>query len=135
MEDSILKSIKKTVGIDASYDVFDLDIIMWINNAFATLTDLGIGPGDGFSIDDDSAKWADFIGTDKRLNSVQSYVYLRVRKLFDPPTTGYLVDAMDKQIAETEWRLNVIRENDVHPMVVRTDDIDDGELVVDGGQM
>lgn len=109
MEDSILLSVKKVLGVDSSYDVFDPDIIMHINSVFMTLQQLGVGPDDGFSIEDDTATWSDFFGTGRRYNAVQSYVYLRVRLLFDPPGTPYLIEAMKAQMAEMEWRLEVAR--------------------------
>lgn len=110
MEQSILNSTKKILGIAADYTVFDLDIITHINTAFSTLTQLGVGPVGGFMIEDDSAEWADFIADDIQNNSVKSYVFLRVRQLFDPPSTSYLISAMEKQIQELEWRLNSHRE-------------------------
>lgn len=110
MENSILISTKKTLGIAADYTAFDLDIITFINGSFSTLTQLGVGPAGGFAIDDDTAVWTDFIGDDLQLNAVKTYVHLRVRLLFDPPTTAYLTDAFNKQIEELEWRLNVHRE-------------------------
>lgn len=111
MEESILKSVKKVLGIDASYTAFDLDILIHINSVFATLNQLGIGPESGFTIEDDTTLWAAFIGSDKRLSSVKTYVYLKVRLLFDPPATSYLVDAFTKQALELEWRLNAYRES------------------------
>lgn len=110
METSILTSTKKTLGIAADYSAFDLDIITHINSAFSTLTQLGVGPAGGFMIEDDAANWSDFIANDLQYNAVKTYVYLRVRLLFDPPTTAYLTDAFAKQIQELEWRLNVHRE-------------------------
>lgn len=114
MEDSILKSIKKVVGIAPEYPAFDEDIIMHINTAFSTLTQLGVGPVDGFIIEDDNAKWTEYIPellTDKKkFNSVKTYIGLKVRQLFDPPQTSYLIAAMEKQIVELEFRLNVSRE-------------------------
>ena len=110
MSDSILNSTKKILGIDSDYDAFDPDIMMHINSVFSTLNQLGIGPEDGFAIEDDVATWDTFLGGDLRLNSVKSYVYLRVRLLFDPPTVSYLVEAMKQQVQEFEWRLNVQRE-------------------------
>jgi hypothetical protein len=109
---SILISTKKVLGIDEDYTVFDEDIIMHINTAFSTLTQLGVGPPEGFMIQDAVAEWDDFIVTDIQYNSVKSYVFLRVRQLFDPPTTSYLITATEKQIAELEWRLNVHREEE-----------------------
>lgn len=110
MEDSILTSTKKILGIAEDYTVFDLDIITHINTAFSTLTQLGVGPAQGFMINDASALWTDYIAGDLQYNSVKSYVFLRVRQLFDPPQTSYLIAAVDKQIQELEWRLNVYRE-------------------------
>jgi|SRR5580765_2981461 len=110
MELSILTSTKKILGIAEDYTVFDLDIITHINTAFSTLTQLGVGPSNGFMIEDESATWDDFIVDDLQYNSVKSYVFLRVRQLFDPPSTSYLIAAYDKQIQELEWRLNVHRE-------------------------
>lgn len=109
MSTSILTSTKKILGLDQEYTPFDLDIITHINTAFSTLTQLGIGPTDGFSIEDADPEWTAFVDDD-RLNSVKTYVYLRVRLLFDPPQASYLIEAINKQIAEIEWRLNMHRE-------------------------
>lgn len=112
MSDSILTSTKKVLGIDESYTHFDIDVTMHINSVFNTLTDLGIGPEEGFMITDKSAKWVDFLGDDKNLNSVKTYVSLRVRLLFDPPTTSFAIAAQQEQIKELEWRLNARREGE-----------------------
>ena len=121
MEQSILTSTKKILGVGETDTSFDLDIITHINTAFSTLTQLGVGPVDGFMIEDADAEWDEFIGEDSRYQSVKSYVFLRVRQLFDPPTTSYLIDAVNKQINELEWRLNVNRE--------RTDWVDPNPIV------
>jgi hypothetical protein len=110
METSILISTKKVLGIDKDYTAFDLDIITHINTAFSILTQLGVGPAEGFMIEDDTTEWAEFIVDDMQYNSVKTYVYLKTRQLFDPPTTSYLITAFDEQIRELEWRLNVHRE-------------------------
>lgn len=110
MENSILTSIKKVLGVADEYTVFDEDIIMHINTAFSTLTQLGVGPDTGFEIQDTSAEWANYIDTDIELNSVKTYISLRVKQLFDPPQTSYLIAAMEKQIEQLEWRLNQHRE-------------------------
>jgi hypothetical protein len=110
VSNSILNSIKKMLGVSEDYTVFDTDIILHINSVLSTLTQLGIGPEAGYSIENANATWDAFIGDDPRLNSVKSYVYLRVRLLFDPPSTSYLIEAYKEQIREHEWRLNVIRE-------------------------
>jgi hypothetical protein len=112
VSDSILTSTKKILGIEEDYTAYDVDILMHINSVFSTLNQLGIGPVDGFSIEDATPTWDAFLGTDLRLNSVKQYVYLRVRLLFDPPGTSYLVDSFEKQVRELEWRLNVVREED-----------------------
>lgn len=110
METSILNSIKKILGLAPDYTVFDVDIILHINSVLTTLTQLGIGPGEGFMIEDDSVTWEQFIADDLELNSVKTYVFLRVKMLFDPPQTSYLISAANDQIRELEWRLNVHRE-------------------------
>lgn len=112
MSDSILTSTKKILGITEDYEVFDPDVIMFINSALGTLNQLGIGPEDGFSISDAAPTWVDFLGTDKRLEMAKQYVYLQVRVVFDPPDTGWLADAFAKQIEQLGWRLNVVRESD-----------------------
>jgi hypothetical protein len=112
VEQSILTSTKKVLGIAADYTAFDLDIITHINTAFSTLTQLGVGPAEGFMIEDADPVWADFFVDDLQYNSVKSYVFLRVRYLFDPPQTSYLIAATERQIQELEWRLNVHREED-----------------------
>lgn len=109
LADSILLSTKKTLGIAESYTVFDSDIILHINSVFSILSQLGVGPEEGFEVTDKEDVWADFI-TDARLNTIKSYVYLRTRLLFDPPTTSYLMAAIQEQIKELEWRINVYRE-------------------------
>lgn len=112
MDDSILNSVKKILGIAADYDAFDTDIIVHTNSVFSTLNQLGLGPKEGFMIEDDSAVWEDFLLGDMRLNAVKTYTYLRVRVLFDPPTTGFVLTALQEQIKELEWRMNVVREAD-----------------------
>lgn len=141
MEQSILTSTKKILGIAEDYTVFDLDILTHINTAFSTLTQLGVGPADGFMIEDASAVWTDFDPVDDNINynSVRSYVFLKVKQLFDPPTTSYLIDATQKQIEELEWRLNVHREHteyeDPDPDVYYLEDMYSGQVVeVSGGK-
>lgn len=110
MDDSILNSTKKILGIEADYTAFDLDILTHINSVFSTLHQLGVGPIEGFTVEDDSATWSAFLDGDPRMNSVKTYIYMKVRLLFDPPGTSFLVDALNNQIRELEWRLNVSRE-------------------------
>lgn len=124
MTDSILDSTKNTLSIPASYDVYDGQIIMHINSVFATLHQLGIGPDPSYEIVDATETWEDFIGTTENINSVKTYMYLKVRMLFDPPTTSFAIAAMEKQIEELEFRLNLVREGtswvdpDPEPIVV-----------------
>lgn len=112
--DSILLSVKKKLGILPDYHHFDDEIIMDINSAFFILNTLGIGPREPFKIEDESAVWTDFIA-DKKVELVKSYVPLRVRLLFDPPTTSYLADSINKQISEFEFRMQVACEKDCLP--------------------
>lgn len=107
---SILNSTKKALGLDPSYDVFDDTIIMHINSVFAKLQQLGVGPANGFEIEDEELVWTDYI-TDPRLNSAKSYMYLNVRLLFDPPATSHAESAMQSMSKEIEWRLNVHAES------------------------
>lgn len=110
MTDSILDSTKKILGVAEDYDVFDLDIITHINLAFSIINQLGVGPEEGFFIEDETAVWSDFLVPPNVLNMTRTYVYLKVRSLFDPPSTSYLIEATEKQIKEYEWRLNTFRE-------------------------
>lgn len=129
--DSILTSTKKVLGIVKEDTTFDLDVTLHINATFGTLEQLGIGPVGGFMIADASAVWDDFLGARLPYNMVKSYVYLSVRLLFDPPTTSYLIDALQSQKKEYEWRLNVVRES------TEWVDPDDADLpddnILDGG--
>ena len=109
--ESILTSIKKLLGITEEYDQFDPDIIMHINSVFMILTQLGVGPAEGFSIEDDTAVWTDFIQDIKKLESVKTYIYLKVKLAFDPPLSSAAIESMNRLINELEWRLNVAAES------------------------
>lgn len=111
---SILDSTKKALGIAADYTDFDPDIIMFINAVFSTLNQLSVGPDDGFSISDNSTAWVDYY-SDANINNVQSYMYMRVKLMFDPPATSFALDALNAQIKELEWRINVYQEGVKHP--------------------
>lgn len=104
--DSILDSIKKLLGITEEYKHFDPDIIIHINSAFFTLNQLGVGPDEPFKIEDNSDTWDDFV-SGQNVEAIKSYIGLKVRTLFDPPTNSALLSAMNEQIKEFEWRLNV----------------------------
>lgn len=110
MNDSILQSIKKLLGIDVEYTVFDTDIIIHINSVFMILTQLGVGPGDGYRIIGLSNTWSEFTDNEYKMESVKSYIYLKVRMMFDPPQSSALMQAMNEQIKEFEWRLNVAND-------------------------
>lgn len=111
MEESILNSIKKLLGLSKDYDAFDTDIIIHINTVFMSLNQLGIGPSDGFSIVDKSVVWKDYILDSKDLEAVKTYIYLKVRLVFDPPLNASVLESMKQTIAELEWRLNVQAES------------------------
>lgn len=108
LDDSILKTVKRTNGLSEDYDAFDVDIMVAINNAFTALTQLGVGPDEGFCIEDDTAKWADFVNDTIKCSSVKSYICLKTRLQFDPPTSGYLIDLLKEEIKEAEFRLSVM---------------------------
>lgn len=105
--ESILTSIKKMLGIEESYEQFDAEIIMHINSVFMTLQQLGVGPSYGFSIASKHAIWEEFLPAGQQLEAVKTYMYQKVRLAFDPPTGAALLQSMERQIAEWEWRLNV----------------------------
>ena len=105
MEDSILITIKKLLGLAEDYHAFDTDVIVHINTYLGVLNTLGVGK-EGFAIEDETAVWADFLeDAIVSLNEVKTYVYLRVRQTFDPPASSVLSAAFDKQIEEIGWRM------------------------------
>lgn len=105
--DSILQSIKKLLGIDETYTHFDQDIIMHINSVFFVLNQLGIGPEEGYFITDEYNTWNEFVYDPGKVELVKSYIYLKVKLLFDPPASGSVLDAINRQINEFEWRLSI----------------------------
>lgn len=107
MSDSILNTIKKLVGPDENYDYFDQDLIIHINSVFAVLHQLGVGPAEPYRITGSENTWSEFLEDKDYLEDVKTYIYLRVRLLFDPPTNSFLVNAMENQIREIEWRLHI----------------------------
>ena len=106
--ESILTSIKKLLGIEEDYEQFDPDIIMHINTVFALLKRMGVGPSKGFIIQDAEAVWSDFMGEDPDtiLESVKTYIYLKVKLIFDPPNGSAVTEAIKENIKELEWSLN-----------------------------
>lgn len=108
--ESILTSIKKLLGITEEYEHFDADIIMHINSVFMVLTQLGVGPSEGFSIKDKTTTWNEFI-SDNQLESVKSYMHMKVKLMFDPPLSSTVMECMNRMISEFEWRLNIAAES------------------------
>lgn len=108
--ESILTSVKKMLGITEEYEHFDADLIMHINSVFMILNQLGVGPTKGFIITDKFATWADFIQSGENLESVKTYMYMKVKLLFDPPMSSAVMESMKQMISELEWRLNVQSE-------------------------
>lgn len=109
MTNSILLTVKKMLGISEEYHAFDIDVITNINSVFLTLNQLGIGPSSPFQITGEDEVWTDFEDPTK-VPGIQTYLYLKVRLLFDPPTTSFLLESIKEQIAELEWRMNVQKE-------------------------
>lgn len=114
VKESILLSIKKLMIGDPESDAFDVDLILAINSAFMVLNQLGIGPDHPFRISGSEELWTDFLGDSTEFEAVKDYVYLKARLLFDPPTSGVLHEAMERQVSEYEWRLNVQAETPPH---------------------
>lgn len=108
--ESILISVKKLLGITEEYEHFDKDIIMHINSVFLTLNQIGIGPKEGFIIEDGTSEWTDFIEDFPQLQAVKSYMYLKVKLLFDPPLSSAVIESTNRMIAELEWRLRLAAE-------------------------
>ena len=107
MNESILNSIKKLLGITAEYTNFDTDIIMHINSVFMILNQLGVGPSKCFRIEDEYTTWDEYITEDNDLDAVKTYMYLKVKLLFDPPLSSSVLEANKQLINELEWRLTV----------------------------
>lgn len=103
----ILATIKKMLGLPEDYEAFDQDVLVLINSTFLTLKQLGVGPSNGFSITGYDETWQDFIDDRSLLEAVKNYMYLKVRIIFDPPSSSYVLDAYKNQISEFEWRMNV----------------------------
>lgn len=105
MNENIFMTIKKMLGISPEYDAFDTDILVFINTAFMTLQQLGVGPNEGFYITTKNETWADFGAYDQMLEGIKTYIYLCVKTVFDPPANSFVMDAMNKQKEQLEWRL------------------------------
>lgn len=109
-DENILMSMKSALGGNLLDEDYDQDLILHINSIFATLCQLGIGPDTGFSISTGSEQWDDFINGDLTINSVKTYMYQKLRLIFDPPQNSFLVDALKKSTEEYEWRLMVAKD-------------------------
>jgi len=107
MDESILNQIKQALGLMPDYTPFDMEIKMHLNAALAHLTQLGVGPEGGFSVTGPEQKWSDLIDDDKTLSNVTSYVYLRVKMLYDPPSTAHLLNSYEELIREEAFRISV----------------------------
>lgn len=105
--DSILNTIKKTLSIEEECTDFDQELILHINSVFSVLTQLGVGPEDGFFIEDETETWDDFMDDMKKIQMIKTYIGLKVRLLFDPPTTSFAIESIKNAATEYEWRLNV----------------------------
>ncbi len=111
MNQSILTSIKKLLGLAENYEAFDADIILHINTVFMVLHQLGIGPIEGFTITNKKDKWDDYIDEEENLEAIKTYIYLKVKLVFDPPQNGATMEALKNSIKEYEWRLNIQAES------------------------
>ena len=107
MQDSILMTIRKLVCGDPYADHFDTDLLVHINACFSISNQLGVGPENGFVVTDETQSWSSYVADNRTLNMVKTYVTLKVKKIFDPPLTSSVLEAMDKEISQLEWRLNV----------------------------
>lgn len=113
---SILLSVKKMLGPSADYDVFDPELIIYINSVFGTLHQLGVGPEEKFVITGDSELWSDFTTEGEEIEEVKTYMYLRVRLLFDPPSSSFVLSSFKEQMKELEWRLQCKAEEIIDPL-------------------
>lgn len=107
---SILTTVKKTLGLQEEYEAFDPEITLYINTALSNLNQIGVGPEQGFQIEDKAATWESFLGSDPRLNNVKTYVSMKVRLMFDVPSTSFVIEAFENQIKELEYRIYTARE-------------------------
>lgn len=109
--ESILNSVKSHLGISEDETHFDSDIIIHINSVFSILRQMGVGPETTFSIVDEKAIWSDFTDDDIDFSEVKTYMYLKVKLVFDPPASSSVLSAIERQISELEWRLTVSASN------------------------
>jgi hypothetical protein len=124
--DSILNTIKLALGVEADYTGFDVNILLDINSAISNLNQLGVGSSDGFIVQSENDSWSDLLGNSILLESAKSYILNKVRLSFDPPSNSFLLEAIQKQIQELEWRLMVQVDP---PYNLFTEEIELGKLV------
>lgn len=124
MEESILLTVKKMLGLGPDFDCYDLDIIIYINSTLATLQNIDVGPKQGFHITGDLETWSDFLTDEVLLEHAKTYIYLKTRVLFDPPSSSFVLDAINKSIEELEWRLNIRADDWAH---TKEGDVEDEE--------
>lgn len=105
MEESILVTVKKLLGLTAEYNVFDTDILSYINSSMMTLQQIGVGPITGFIVTGYDETWSDFLPDDRNCEMVKAYIALSVKQMFDPPTSSFVMDSITRKMEEMEWRL------------------------------
>jgi hypothetical protein len=127
MSQSILNSTKKVLGLAPDYSAFDEDVILFINAALSNLTQVGVGPANGVTIADSTATWDLLPESVNTLSAAKSYVALCVKLAFDPPQNSFTVAALEKQLSELLWRINVSTETSI------IDEDTDQTLIIDGG--
>jgi hypothetical protein len=133
VETSILKTVKNSLGLDVNNASFDPEVILYINTVLATLNQIGVGPENGFQIVDAVATWDNLLGSDLRLNNVQSYVYLQVKLLFDPPQSSFAIEAIERMAKELSTRIYLLREVETWVDPTPPSLPDDDDIVIDGG--
>ena len=116
MEESILLSIKKLLGLDGDYQAFDEDVVVHINTALSILRQLGVGPKNGFKITGSNETWGDFLGDSDKLEMAKTFVYTRVKPIFDPPSNSFVLSALKEESDELAWRLNITAEEDLETL-------------------
>lgn len=121
---SILDTTKKMIGVDPENTEFDIDIITHINSVFAILQQLGVGPVEGFAIEDNTTLWSVYTIDNLLVNSVKTFMYLQVRVWFDPPSTSADLTAKKEQLLELQWRLNVAVDTIPHEPEVPEEELD-----------
>lgn len=128
MNGTILETIKKLLGLPKEYEAFDTDIKIHINTVFSNLTQMGIGPEEGFTITGYEQKWVDFVTSDyKKTQQIQSYIYLKVKTLFDPSANSNVAEAINKAITEMEYRLFIEEENSRNDIPLKEEEVNNDE--------